>query len=67
MQSEARRWPLWCVPIGLAVVWSLRGALHAPRAFPGLSRLGALLETAGRAVPRWGAFQVLVIDKDRHS
>src|SRR6266545_8425359 len=37
MQSEARRWPLWYVPIGLAVVWSLRGALHA---VPGLPRAG---------------------------
>jgi SAM-dependent methyltransferase len=44
---------------------SLRGALYAPRPFPGLSRLAALLEIAGRAAPVWGAFQVLVIDKDR--
>jgi hypothetical protein len=46
---------------------SLHGALYAPGAFPGLSRLGALLEIAGRAAPTWGAFQVLAIDKDRHS
>jgi SAM-dependent methyltransferase len=44
---------------------SLHGALHAPGALPGLSRIGPLLETAGRAAPAWGAFQVLVIDKDR--
>lgn len=46
---------------------SLRGALYAPGDFPGLSRLGPLLELLGRAAPAWGAFQVLVIDKDRHA
>lgn len=45
---------------------SLRGALHAPGDFPGLSRLGSLLEIAGRVAPASGTFQVLVIDKDRH-
>jgi SAM-dependent methyltransferase len=45
---------------------SLHGALYAPGALPGLSRLGPLLETAGRAAPCWGAFQVLTIDKHRH-
>jgi SAM-dependent methyltransferase len=46
---------------------SLGGTLYAPGDFPGLSRLGPLLEIAGQAAPAWGAFQVLVIDKDRHS
>lgn len=45
---------------------SQRGVLYAPGAFPGLPRLGPLLEIAGRAVPTWGAFQVLIIDKDLH-
>jgi hypothetical protein len=45
---------------------SLHGALYAPGVLPGLSRIGPLLETAGRAAPGWGAFQVLAIDKDRH-
>ena len=46
---------------------SVRGALYAPGDFPGLSRLGPVLELAGRAAPAWGAFQVLVIDKDRNA
>jgi SAM-dependent methyltransferase len=46
---------------------SLHGALHAPGVLPGLSRIGPLLETAGRAAPGWGAFQVLAIDKDGRS
>lgn len=46
---------------------SLRGALYAPGDFPGMSRLGPMLELAGRAAPAWGAFQILVIDKDRHA
>jgi SAM-dependent methyltransferase len=44
---------------------SLHGALYAPGALPGLSWLGALLETASRAAPTCGAFQVLAIDKHR--
>jgi SAM-dependent methyltransferase len=43
---------------------ALHGVLHAPGAFPGLALVGPILETVGRAAPRWGAFQVLVIDKD---
>jgi SAM-dependent methyltransferase len=42
---------------------TLRGALYAPGAFPGLTVIGPLLERAGRVAPRGGAFQVLVIDK----
>jgi hypothetical protein len=38
--------------------------LYAPGAIPGLSVLGPVLETIGRLVPRWGAFQVLSITKD---
>ncbi|HLG00501.1 MAG TPA: class I SAM-dependent methyltransferase [Acidimicrobiia bacterium] len=41
----------------------VRGALFAPRAIPGLSRLGPLLETAGRLAPGLGAFQVLVVER----
>jgi SAM-dependent methyltransferase len=44
---------------------SLLGALSAPGALPCLSGIGPVLETAGRAAPGWGAFQVLAIDKDR--
>jgi SAM-dependent methyltransferase len=43
---------------------ALHAALYAPGAFPGLPMFGQVLETLGRAVPRWGAFQVLTIDKD---
>lgn len=41
----------------------LRGVLHAPRAFRGVRVLGPVLEALGRAVPAWGAFQVLIIEK----
>lgn len=44
---------------------TVHGALYAPGAFPGLAMLGTLLETAGRVVPGWGAFHVLVVDKER--
>lgn len=44
---------------------TLHGALYAPGALPCLSRIGPLLETAGRAAPGWGAFQVLAIERER--
>lgn len=43
---------------------TLHGALHAPGVFPAFGLFGPVLETVGRAAPRWGAFQVLAIDKD---
>ncbi len=42
---------------------TLRGALYAPGAFPGLTVVGPALETLRRVAPGWGAFQVLTIDK----
>ncbi|MBK5223893.1 MAG: class I SAM-dependent methyltransferase [Acidimicrobiia bacterium] len=45
---------------------AVHGALYAPGAFPGLTAVGPLLECAGRLAPRWGAFQVLIIDKHPH-
>ncbi len=45
---------------------AVHGALYAPGAFPGLTIVGPLLERAGRLAPRWGAFQVLVIDTYPH-
>lgn len=42
---------------------TLRGALYAPGAFPGLPVVGPALETLGRLAPARGAFQVLTIDK----
>jgi ubiquinone/menaquinone biosynthesis C-methylase UbiE len=38
---------------------TLRAALFAPGAVPGLGLVGPLLEITGRAFPGWGAFQVL--------
>jgi SAM-dependent methyltransferase len=43
---------------------ALQSVLYAPGAFPALPLVGHALEVAGRATPRWGAFQVLTIDKD---
>ena len=40
-----------------------RGGRFAPGALPGLDKVGPLLEGLGRAFPRFGAFQVLVIGK----
>jgi len=37
--------------------------LFAPGPFPGLTRVGPLLEAAGRPLPALGAFQVLVVDR----
>ena len=48
------------VPHGRA---HLNAALYAPSAFPLLERIGPLLERFGRAVPMWGAFQVLVVER----
>lgn len=42
----------------------MHAALYAPGTIPGLTVLGPALETMGRLVPRWGAFQVLTITKD---
>jgi SAM-dependent methyltransferase len=41
----------------------LTGALFAPGAVPGLSKLGPLVEACGRHVPSLGAFQVLVVER----
>ncbi len=41
---------------------ALHAALYAPGAFPGLEVVGPLLEVIGKAVPGWGAFQVLSVD-----
>lgn len=41
---------------------SLRAGLFAPGVFSGLEAVGPLLEIVGRAVPGWGAFQVLAVD-----
>lgn len=40
------------------------GSLYAPSLFPGLPVIGPVLETLGRLAPTFGAFQVLVVDKD---
>jgi len=42
---------------------TLHAALFAPGAIPGLGRIAPVLEGLGRACSRFGAFQVLVIDK----
>lgn len=42
---------------------TIRGALYAPSAFPGLTLIGPALETLGRITPGWGAFQVLTVDR----
>lgn len=42
----------------------IRAALHAPGAIPGLRGVGPVVETIGRLVPQWGAFQVLTVIKD---
>ena len=39
------------------------GALFAPGRLPGLRAVGPLLELAGRATPKLGAFQILTIDR----
>lgn len=44
---------------------SLHAALYAPDWFPGIRGWGPVLETIGGVAPRWGAFQVLAIDKPR--
>jgi SAM-dependent methyltransferase len=41
---------------------ALRSALYAPAAFPGLNVVGPLIEGLGKALPGWGAFQVLTVD-----
>jgi SAM-dependent methyltransferase len=41
----------------------LDAALYAPRSFPLLGLIGPLVEQFGRAVPIWGAFQVLVVER----
>jgi SAM-dependent methyltransferase len=40
------------------------GSLYAPSLFPGLSVIGPVLESLGGLAPTFGAFQVLVVDKD---
>ena len=40
------------------------GSLYAPSLFPGLPVIGPVLESLGRLAPTFGAFQVLVVDKD---
>ncbi len=47
-------------PYGVARV---AGALHAPGPFPGLRIVGPVLELFGRAVPAFGAFQILVVHR----
>ena len=42
---------------------TLHAALFAPGDLPGLDKVGPLLEGLERACPRFGAFQVLVVDK----
>lgn len=44
-------------------VTRLAAALHAPGPFPGLRIVGPALELLGRAVPAFGAFQILVVDR----
>ena len=39
------------------------GVLYAPGPFPGLARIGPLLEAAGLPLAPLGAFQILVIDR----
>jgi SAM-dependent methyltransferase len=41
----------------------LNAVLYAPNSFPLLGLIGPLLEQIGRAVPMWGAFQVLVVER----
>jgi SAM-dependent methyltransferase len=41
----------------------LVAVLYAPGPFGRLAALGPVIEAAGRAVPAWGAFQVLTIDR----
>lgn len=40
----------------------LHAALYAPGGFPGVDRLGPLLERVGRLAPAWGAFQIATLD-----
>jgi len=56
----ASRVAAWCRPYGTV---RRHGALFAPRAFPGIGRLGPALEMVGRLFPRRGAFQLLVVEK----
>jgi len=40
----------------------VRGVLFAAEHVPGRSVVGPVLEAAGRALPRFGAFQVLTVE-----
>lgn len=42
---------------------TLGGSLFAPGPLPGLRRLGPIIESAGRVLPGFGAFQILTIER----
>ncbi len=57
---SARRVADWCRSYGMVRRY---GALFAPAAFPGVDRLGPVLETAGRLCPGRGAFQLVIVER----
>ena len=59
-----RELELLAAPHGRAAI---RSHLYAPAGFPGLSRIGPLLETMGRLAPTWGAFTALAVDRSDHA